>query len=326
MKLIEHWLDNSLSSVETLHPIRVIATTEPKCNLACEHCYWPHDLVRAELCDWQDAITYLKPLHIPLFFAGRILNEKGARFLRPLIEQQACSELGIVDNGTTIMDYPEFFPYYRTVNISIDGWRDEHDRQRRKKGSFDTAWNTVLKLKDLGLNPIIASAISPLTINKWPLFEELLMEHNVSMSSTPVMPFPETERRKVSMFDSKSELRRAFEILLDGMPKLVNLYDISYVDLIKDILKSSEWSVDRESGDCIKAVLPTRTIIVYRPVSLLSIAELSLQWDGKFYTSSTYGFHTDIGEINRAHFDRVAQMNKKELEVWSQITPLVERG
>lgn len=325
MKLINQWLSGTLADTKRLQTIRVIATTEPKCNLTCEHCYWPHDLVRVGEQDWTKQIAFLKEFNVPLFFAGRILNERGAKFLRNVFREEASPYVGIIDNGLTILDYPEFFPRYSSVNISIDGWKEEHDKQRNRAGLFDLAWGTVLAMKDQGIDPIISAAISPITMGNWERFEEVLMEHNVSLSSTPVWNLPETMKRGTAVFSSRELLREAFLKLIQGMPKLVNLYSLDYVEILKDILADYDWSVDEEVGDCLKATLPSRTILVYRPVSLVSVCELSLHWDGIYYVPPTYGKEWAKDDVDELFFERVRAQNEKELSVWSEITTLVKK-
>ena len=325
MKLIEQWRNGTLADTQRLKTLRVFATTEPKCNLACEHCYWPHDLERANAQDWSSPVSYLKSLGVPLFFVGRILNERGAEFLRMVIKERATSYMGIVDNGLTILNYPEFLSHWQSINISIDGWREHHDTQRNRKGLFDMAWKTALTLKEQELEPIISSAISPITMNEWEKFEELLMHHDIPMSSTPVWNLPETAKRGRAVFPSDERLRQSFMKLVNGMSKLINIYSAEYVTILKDILAQYEWIIDEEDGDCLKTVLPSRTIIIYRPVSLVSMAELALHWDGVFYSPPTYGPECPKDDVDEKFFSKLRKQNEKELAVWSEITPLIQK-
>lgn len=300
-------------------PIRVIATTEAKCNLACSHCYWSHEMQFKTISNWDPIVSELGSLKVPLFFAGRVLTQNGAEFLRLCIERKACSELGIVDNGFTILKFPELLPSYTTINISIDGWREEHDTQRGRVGAFDTAWNAVLELKRQGFDPVVSSALSPLTTNKWERFESLLAENDVPISSTLVWALPNPKDRDRAVFHGEKEMHLAFEKLLQGIPKLINIYSFEQVQILWPLLKELAWKMDMEVGDCLSAGLPNGTTIIYRPTSLTSVAEQSLEWDGIFYTPFTYGMKTPITMADDSYFRWVAKVNAQELELWSQI-------
>lgn len=325
MTLIERWSHGNLVKGH-LETIRVLVTTEARCNLACQHCYWSHNIIPNNNNDWRRQVAQIKKMDTPVFFVGRILNKRGATFLRELLAQQATEWLGVVDNGLTILDYPEFFAHWKSVNISIDGWRDQHDLQRGCGGLFEKAWNSVMELRENGVDPIISSALSPITTGNWEKFEEHLVKYNVPMSSTLVWDLPEPSKRGRAVFSSDTFLREAFLKLVNGMPKLINIYSIEQVRVLKDILAQYRWSMDDEGGDCLKAVLPSGTIIVYRPISLVSVAEVSLHWDGVFYTPPTYGLEKPIELVDGPFFRRINQLNFEELLVWSEITHLLKKG
>jgi hypothetical protein len=318
MKPIQKWLKNELRSLE---PIRVIATTEARCNLACEHCYWAHDLHEPSVEDWLPAARHIAMLGTPVFFAGRILTPNGASFLRNLLEN-GVKEIGIVDNGYTILNYPEFLPHYTSVNISIDGWCEDHDRQRGKVGAFDTAWQTVLNLKSRGLDPVISSALSPITLPNWEKFEDLLAEMDVPMSSTLVWNLPETAKRgKTTIVES--EMCKSFEKLISGIPKLINIYAPQHVRTLWPILSSFTWELDVDEGDCLTTTLPSGTVLVYRPPSLVSVCEQSLQWDGIFYTPFMFGLCRPVQQVDQTYLDWVRRNNATEVEMWK---PLLKGG
>jgi hypothetical protein len=320
---IDAWVDNTLAANGRLENRRVIATVESVCNLRCEHCYWSHNIGKARKINWDEPVKTLKSLSVPLFFAGRILNETSARFLRTVIEQNATPELGIVDNGLTILDYPEFFPRYSSINISIDGWKQDHDKQRGRSGLFDIALETLLELHRLGLDPVVSSAISPITVGNWQKFEEILTEHNIPMSATLVWDLPETAKRGTAVFASESKIREAFELLVTGMPKLINLYSLDHVRILSEQLAQFSWK-QGEGGDCLTTTLHNGTIILYRPVSVVSVVELDLEWDGVFYTPPTYGLKHNSNAVPQGFFAKVQEQRNAEFELWSHIAPNIK--
>lgn len=316
MTPIETWKARRLNS---LVPIRIIATIEPRCNLACSHCYWSHEMDFTPISNWENVVSKLLPINVPLFFAGRVLTRNGAEFLRLCIERGATKGIGIIDNGSTILKFPELLKSYNTINISIDGWREQHDIQRGKIGSFDTAWNTILKLKEQGLDPVVSSAISPITTSEWSRLEKLLADNDVPMSSTLVWALPNTKERGVAVFDEGVEMRNAFLRLLNGIPKLINIYSLDQVRVLWPILKDLSWVLDTEVGDCISSAQSNGTVVIYRPTSLTSVSEYSLEWDGLFYTPFTYGMKRSVDMIDDSYFDWVKKVNDEELDIWSKV-------
>jgi hypothetical protein len=269
--------------------------------------------------DWSMAVEELASHHIPLFFAGRILTDNGANFLKLCIERNACSEIGIVDNGFTILSHPELLPHYKTINISIDGFKEDHDKQRGKAGAFDRAWGTISELKKQGFDPVVSSAISPLTVDRWYMFEDLLSENDVPLSSTIVWALPNPLERGKAIFADEGGMIKAFNTLLNGVPKLINIYSFEQVKTLWPILRTLEWKLDTEVGDCLSAEIGNGTTVIYRPTSSTSVSERSLEWDGVFYTPFTYGRKMPVSEINQEYTDWVKERNLIELGLWSSI-------
>jgi sulfatase maturation enzyme AslB (radical SAM superfamily) len=313
--LIERWKQRQLN---TLEPIRIIATTEARCNLACEHCYWSHEMSDRPLDNWEPVVNQLAQFRVPLFFAGRILTENGVRFLRLCEAKDASSEIGIVDNGFTILKFPDLLPTYTSISISIDGWREEHDQQRGKEGAFGVAWSAIQELQRQGFDPVVSSAISPLTFRQWERFEQLLAEHDVPMSSTLVWALPHPQKRGNAVFRDDTDMLAAFEKLLNGIPKLINLYSLGHIQSLWPLLRTFRWKSDVEVGDCLVAEVSGK-VIVYRPASVTSVAEQSLEWDGIFYTPFTNGVKRPVHMVDESYMRWVKELNAHELEVWAEV-------
>jgi MoaA/NifB/PqqE/SkfB family radical SAM enzyme len=282
--LINDWLEKRLS---TLSPIRIIATVEAQCNLACAHCYWAHDLKEKSVLEWDTVVQKIASYNVDVAYAGRLLTKAGLSFINACV-RHGVREMGIVDNGYTIWNADEnLLRRFEYINISIDGWREQHDTQRGRVGSFDVAWESVLRLKEMGLDPIVATAISPITWENWDRFEGLLSEWNIPLSSTLVLEVPVVRDRAIAVLKTTRDKRRAFEILIGGMPKIVNIYELEYIKVLMPILKDFKWELDTFAGDSLVARLPSDTYVVYRPKSVQWSGELTLRWDGKFYPPVT---------------------------------------
>lgn len=316
MTLIEKWRSCQISNFQ---PVRIAAVIEAICNLSCEHCFWAHDMRDQSRPDWKLQSSLIANMRVPVLYSGRILSTNGMAFLNACLEA-GVQDFSIVDNGYTLFHAPdEWLKRFGSINISIDGWRTAHDKQRAKEGSFDVAWDAVLKLKEKGLDPIISCAFSHLTFDEWNRFQDLIEEHDVRLSSTLVISNKEVLTRGVANFIDQDTIIRAFELLLDGVPKLINLYDLEHVKVLAPILKGMKWENDTTEGDSLVAVLPNETRIVYRPQSVLCAGEIALRWDGKFYSQGVQFMQFSPIEDWAKIDPGIHEVNRAEVEAWSQI-------
>lgn len=313
MNTIESWLEGA--AFRSLRIGTVLATLVSRCNLACRHCYWAHDMRFQSSGDWDQVHELLRGdlRGTSLVYAGRILNPVGVRFLRRYVEETGHRP-AIIDNGWTVTAWPELLSLYEQISISIDGWRDAHDWQRGKEGAFDRSWSAVLSLKERGFDPVISSALSPATLRDWDKFEELCSENDVPMSATLVWDLPETGSDTIL---GDEAARRAFDLLVGGVPKLVNLYSQEHVRALGSRLRDLPW---RAVEDRLTAELPNGVVVVYRPPSIVAVTEVDILWDGEVKTSLASGVQIPLGEVGESYFRRVAQLQCGELELWRQIT------
>lgn len=316
MTLIEKWRSCQISSFQ---PVRIAAVIEAICNLSCGHCFWAHDMRDQSRSDWKLQSSFISKLNVTVLYSGRILSTNGLAFLNACLEA-GVQDFGIIDNGYTIFRAPdEWLHRFGSINISIDGWRTAHDKQRAKEGSFDVAWDAVFKLKEKGLDPIISCAFSHLTFDDWDRFQDLIEECDVRLSSTLVISNKEVLSRGVANFTDAETIRRAFELLIGGIPKLINLYDLEHVKILAPILKDLKWENDTVEGDALVAVLPNETRIVYRPQSVLCAGEIALRWDGKFYSQGMQFMQfSPIEDWNRID-PGIQEVNKAEVAVWENL-------
>ena len=313
------WLNGeNINSQFKPKPHRFVATIEARCNLACNHCYWAHDINVPSVKDWTTTVARITNYDAPVFYAGRMLTKAGASFLRECVNQNI--DISIVDNGYTILNYSEFLPKYQNIDISIDGDRDAHDIQRGKTGAFSKAWKTVLELKRQGFDPTIAAAFSPLSFNGWERFEQLLAEHDTPLSSTLVWSLPETKKRGTAVIEDK-DILRAFEKLSNGIPKLINVYAREHVMALDPIFKSLKWGFSSK-GDGFLANIGD-TIIYYRPTSLSALLEAEVLWDGDIYTPIYVTRGTlPSGDFSANYLAQVQKIRKDELELCDKFLTL----
>ncbi len=314
MKPIQFWLKGKLHSPNIT---RVDANPVAECNLKCEHCYWPHELKspKGEI-SWETHVNHIAKLGVPVTYAGRTLAKRGEHFIEECFAKDI--PVGIVDNGYTIFRREDFLPKYTYINISLDGAPEAHDRQRGKVGSFDIAWNTILRLKALGYDPIVSSAFSPFSFDGWSEFEARLRDFDVPMSVALVLAFPETAKRGSVIFTDDKSVRKGFDTLLEGIPKLINLYDLEFVRILRDTLKEFSWTPSI-AGDSLVAETSNGSRIIYRPDSVTTTSNVELLWDGEFYFVWDKNF-LKTKEFSPMFKEQVNALNKRELELW---TPLL---
>lgn len=313
MTHMDLWLRGELRDVQ---PTRVDAVPVAECNLKCEHCFWPHGIKSPkDGIVWGPHADQIAKWNVPVVYAGRTLTKRGESFIDECLARDI--PIGIVDNGYTIMRREDLLPRYAHINISLDGAPEAHDRQRRKVGSFDDAWNTILRLRALGYDPIVSTAFSPWSYDGWSEFEARLRDFDVPMSVTLVLAYPETAKRGSVIFTDKKSVRKGFETLLSGIPKLINLYDLEFVRILGDSLREFSWAPS-DDGDSLCADTPNGSRIIYYPDSVITTSTVVLYWDAQFYLPWRKQF-LKYGEFSPEHGEQVNALNRQELELWTPV-------
>ncbi len=313
MTQIKQWLKGELCAVQ---PTRVDAVPVAECNLKCEHCFWPHGMKSPKDGDvWDRHTDQIAKWDVPTVYAGRTLTKRGERFIEECLVRDI--PVGIVDNGYTIWRREDLLPRYAHINISLDGAPEAHDRQRRKAGSFDTAWKTILRLKALGYDPVVSTAFSPWSFDGWNELEARLKDYDVPMSVSLVLAYPETAKRGTVVFTDKKLVRKGFETLLSGTAKLINLYDREYITILRDILKGFPWMLS-DTGDSLVADTPNGSRLVYYPDSVSTLSNVILLWDGDFHLPWGKRF-LRLKDFSPTHREQVNALNRQELELWAPV-------
>ena len=114
------------------------------CQFACRHCIYPFnfDQFNSDLSyeQWIKIILNIyDELKIKTFVhSGRSINDVGIKILRWMRSELPDVQIGLIDNGISIIPYLERLDDLKLdwIDISIDGMEEDHDIQRNKKGSF----------------------------------------------------------------------------------------------------------------------------------------------------------------------------------------------
>ena len=331
--LIKQWRKGSISSIPR-YPLVVIANGSlDYCDLKCLHCYWPHKskFKDEKVGNWDEAIdimakwrNYWDSLNkrFRVVYNGRILNEHGARFIEKYCEKTG-DQIEIVDNGMgKILDFPDLFrhQFILSVTVSIDGCRETHDDQRQLEGAFEKSWETVLKLKQMGVRVGIISVLSKITNKNRKTFEKLLEKNNLAVNACFVMGAPEVLKRPRKIILSKEEINECFDVLCRGVSKSINLIELKHAEDLAPRLSKLNW-VERDIY--LESNLPNGIVVTYQPLSLLYLTQVNLLPNGEFAIMELdleKGNYLPLrkGDSKR----RLAKANeeaKKEKEIWDLI-------
>lgn len=260
-------------------PQIVGVTMESVCNLRCKHCYWNHDENHVpKVADWSTQIDQLAQWNTDVIYAGRVLSGSGAEFIKNYCDATG-KKIGIVDNGYTILKHSNLYGLYSHVNISIDGTEADHDSQRGTVGSSRVAWHAINALKKAGLDPIISSCVSPINIDRWNEFEHQARDRDVRLMVTPVLGVA-GNRDRMSLFTTTS-IRRAFEVLLEGIPKRIKLMDPTHIKALLPLLKQFDWVITEAGYETVVGDVQ----LEYQPFAIDTLVERNLSWNGRFYTN-----------------------------------------
>lgn len=303
MNLTDRWSKGWLLSVP--HPYRLIATPEPNCNLSCEHCYFGHAKIAHFPFKWDRGISFALANDIDVLCAGRVASPRVDNFISQYIAaaeaHQKKTKLSVVDNGYTVFNLEHHFDHINTFNISIDGSDHAHDRQRRKVGSARVAWTAIEKLQARGFDPILSSCLSPITMKNWDEFEKEAEQTDVRLSVSLTLQIGSA--RSPSLFSNPDQRAKALELLVTGIPKLVQIYDTRDIEPLHKVLGDSAiWQKDEEIPGM--TTLPNGVVVVYRPHSLLCLVEYLMDHEGKVFT-------------HKNSEKSLPELNKKELLAWN---------
>lgn len=183
------------------NPISIVASIDitDKCNLRCRHCFnssgtreIDSELTKDELLRVAKEILELDPLVICFCGGEPLLRKEVVYDVASFIKNNSSCSLNMVSNGLLIDDEVSRrlkeigFNY---VQISVDGFRENHDWMRNKIGAFDSAMNAIRCLKNSGMNVGVACTPTIKNIGEVPeLIEELDSMGVNSFRMQPIMP------------------------------------------------------------------------------------------------------------------------------------------
>jgi radical SAM protein with 4Fe4S-binding SPASM domain len=133
-------------------PLRYFLELTYRCNLACPYCYVGSDRNKQELTfeDWKAVINQIPFYSILTLVGGEPLLRKDFIEVLAYASKQVWGKVHVVSNGILINDeIIDAFIKYKLLllSVSLDGFGENHDKNRGKNGIFDKIISNLENLK-----------------------------------------------------------------------------------------------------------------------------------------------------------------------------------
>ncbi|MDD5475018.1 MAG: radical SAM protein, partial [Syntrophales bacterium] len=226
-------------------PLQISFDITNKCMMKCMHCFnRSSSLKRKEMDDERvvqviNQIIKVKPQQI-CFCGGeplmrRQLVMEGAKKLR-----DAGIIVGMVTNGYLLdrkiaMDAEK--AGFSQIQVSLDGFRDSHDRLRGLRGAFDRAVDALKNLRDAGIATLTSFAPTRFNIEEFQSYIEFVQSIGVQeVRVQPLMLLGEAFLN-VRIFPTDEQYCQ--------LSRLIKLYNYKYSDsMIRKISDTNDARID----------------------------------------------------------------------------------
>ena len=133
-------------------PFRYFLELTYRCNLACPYCYVGSERNKQELTleEWKKVISQIPFYSIVTLVGGEPLIRKDFIQILEAVSKKVLGKTHVVSNGILINDeiIDAFIKYHLLLlSISLDGYGENHDKNRRKEGIFDRIISNLENLK-----------------------------------------------------------------------------------------------------------------------------------------------------------------------------------
>lgn len=123
-------------------PFRYFLELTYRCNLACPYCYVGNERNKKELTteEWKSVIDQIPFYGIVTLVGGEPLIRKDFVEILEYVSRKVWGKVHVVSNGILITDeiIKAFIKYHLLLlSVSLDGYGDNHDKNRGKDGIFD---------------------------------------------------------------------------------------------------------------------------------------------------------------------------------------------
>lgn len=141
-------------------PFRYFLELTYRCNLQCPYCYVGQDRNKQELTleEWKQVIKQIPFYGIVTLVGGEPLIRKDFIDIFAYVSKKVLGKTHVVTNGILINnEIIKAFIKYKLLllSVSLDGYGDNHDKNRNKDGIFDKIISNLENLKSQKPNQMV---------------------------------------------------------------------------------------------------------------------------------------------------------------------------
>ena len=268
------------------------------CQCKCQHCIYPSNYSEFNNClsseQWKRIIKNVYDnLGIRVFIHnGRSLDDTGIEVLKWMRQELTDAQIGIVDNGISLIPYLDELPDIQPdwIDISIDGMEKEHDLQRNREGFFKKTLSTITYLKQKDSAPKINTLICLTNINKDSIIDLIEFMNQQGFKNffiSPISTFKDygpSEELRVSGIDLAGFIKNLYASLYKFQDTWIefNIFDVEYLKGCKTLYPELWYRFGR-AQKCLSYKKPLNDnefYINYYPLSLHGIREFTINCNG----------------------------------------------
>ncbi len=202
-------------------PNSVIFEVTRECNLSCKHCLVSAGRILSDELTLEEVFHILDQMKEMKVF---MVNFGGGEpFMRKdfmdILRYASSKNLGITISTSgyfiddAILDQLDMIKAF-SVQISVDGLRDTHDRFRGRKGSFDRAVSALKQFSARGYHTTMSTMIMKNNIGEMASLLDLCIDSQVSMFKlSTFMPAGRGARNAANHTISKSRMRELAQFM-----------------------------------------------------------------------------------------------------------------
>ena len=124
-------------------PVRYILELTHRCNLNCPYCYLGSNKLREEISflSWKKIIEQIPPYSIITLVGGEVLIRDDFSEILSFASKKVFRKIHLVTNGI-LLDKVDLSKIL-LLSVSLDGYKENHDKFRGREGIFDKVMNNL---------------------------------------------------------------------------------------------------------------------------------------------------------------------------------------
>lgn len=336
-------VEKMYSSLKTEYPGVCTMMLEQTCNLDCEHCFFKPEKSSKFISEQNGLQNVLKSIAMQLepgtslVDGGRILRDWHISLLEDLRKLRPDLFIGMVDNGTYLKLEKEILKStfkFDWIDISIDGTKEVHNRQRRNEKAFDIAIKGLTEArrfilpKDKGGKVTSLFSSSKLNYADMSKTAKFLFERNLvdEFHITPVSPVFRNTQIIMELSEFKvywKNLKKTFELgKKHNVSVFTRNYQLNDMRLLAQVVGKKKMLTALQDSNsisvgrgCIEFVIDNIPVI-YVPLSICPSETFLIGADG--YYRAAYAIQFTLDELHKGI--SIYNENTKPFTV-SKVTP-----